>query len=156
VQRTLAPGEAVLVDAGCLVALSPSVDYSVKFVGSVRRALFAGEGAFMARLSGGDRGGLVMLQSVREHGTGRVGGGSERGSGSHRRVIMRGFSLALRGRSRAACAARRGGVSSASVLCTLVLFVVMAILVFLLAVFTDDDEQPQQHAQPRRHWNVDL
>jgi hypothetical protein len=87
VQKVLAPGEAVLLDAGCLVALQPCVDYSVTYVGSIRRALFAGEGAFMARVTGP---GLVVLQSVREHGTGRVGGaGGERGrgGGAHRRVV---------------------------------------------------------------------
>ena len=75
VQKHLAPGESVLVDIGCFVAMQPSVDYSVSYVGSVRRALFAGEGVFMVRLCGGAAGGLVVLQSVREHGAGNVGNG---------------------------------------------------------------------------------
>jgi hypothetical protein len=69
--------------------------------------------------------------------------------------LLRGTPHTLRGRSRATRGARRGGGASASVLCTLALFVVMAILVLLLAL-TADDNQPQQHAQQRRAWNVDL
>jgi uncharacterized protein (TIGR00266 family) len=85
VQKMLAPGETVCVDAGCLVAMQPSIDFSAAYVGSLRRALFAGEGAFMARLNGGASGGLVVLQSVREHGTGNTSG-SDRNSQSHRCV----------------------------------------------------------------------
>ena len=88
VQKTLAPGESVLVDAGCLVALQPSVDYDVRYVGSVRRALFAGEGVFMARLDGGASGGLVVLQSYHEHGSGRVAGRTDACGASHRRVLL--------------------------------------------------------------------
>ena len=47
VQKTLAPGESVLFEPGCLVAMQPSADYSVSYVGNIRRALFAGEGPFV-------------------------------------------------------------------------------------------------------------
>lgn len=61
VQRQLADGEAMVVDAGCTVAIAPTVDYRVQYVGSVKRALFGGEGLFYAHLKGP---GLVMLQSL--------------------------------------------------------------------------------------------
>lgn len=61
VERTLAPGESLRVDAGCLVAFAPSVDYDIKFVGGFKNALFGGEGLFLARLTGP---GLVYLQSL--------------------------------------------------------------------------------------------
>ena len=61
VQRQLKQGETVRVDTGCLVALSPSVDYDIKFVGGFKNALFGGEGLFLAHLTGP---GLVCLQSL--------------------------------------------------------------------------------------------
>jgi len=61
VQRQLKQGETVRVDTGCLVALSPSVDYDIKFVGGFKNALFGGEGLFLAHLTGP---GLVYLQSL--------------------------------------------------------------------------------------------
>ena len=57
----LAPGETLRVDTGCLVALQPSVDYDIQFVGGIKTALFGGEGLFYARLSGPGR---VWLQSL--------------------------------------------------------------------------------------------
>ena len=61
VERTLAPGESLRVDTGCLVAFAPSVDYDIKFIGGFKNALFGGEGLFLARLTGP---GLVYLQSL--------------------------------------------------------------------------------------------
>lgn len=60
-QRELRPGETLRVDTGCLVALQPSVDYDVEFVGGIKTALFGGEGLFFARLRGPGR---VWLQSL--------------------------------------------------------------------------------------------
>src|SRR5688572_10467018 len=40
----LKPGESLRVDTGCLVALTPSVNYDIQFVGGVKTALFGGEG----------------------------------------------------------------------------------------------------------------
>jgi uncharacterized protein (TIGR00266 family) len=57
----LAPGETYRVDTGCLVALQPSVNYDVQFVGGVKTALFGGEGLFFATLTGP---GKVWLQSL--------------------------------------------------------------------------------------------
>jgi uncharacterized protein (TIGR00266 family) len=60
-ERTLSPGETLRVDTGCLVALQPSVSYDIQFVGSVKSALFGGEGLFLATLRGPGR---VWLQSL--------------------------------------------------------------------------------------------
>lgn len=61
ISRNLAPGESLKVDTGCIVALSPTVDYDIQFVGGFTNALFGGEGLFLARLTGP---GLVYLQSL--------------------------------------------------------------------------------------------
>ena len=60
-ERTLAPGELIRVDTGCLVALQPSVSYDIEYVGKVKSALFGGEGLFFATLRGP---GKVWLQSL--------------------------------------------------------------------------------------------
>jgi uncharacterized protein (TIGR00266 family) len=61
IKRTLAAGEQLRVDTGCIVAFTPSVDYDIQFIGGFRNALFGGEGLFIASLSGpGD----VYLQSL--------------------------------------------------------------------------------------------
>jgi len=57
----LAPGETLRVDTGCLVALQPSVNYDIQFVGKVKTAFFGGEGLFFATLTGP---GHVWLQSL--------------------------------------------------------------------------------------------
>ncbi len=61
VHRRLKPDELLKVDTGCLVALEPSVDYDVQFVGGIKNTLFGGEGLFFTTLTGpGD----VWLQSL--------------------------------------------------------------------------------------------
>jgi uncharacterized protein (TIGR00266 family) len=60
-ERSLAPGEVLRVDTGCIVALQPSVNYDIQFVGKVKTALFGGEGLFFATLTGP---GKVWLQSL--------------------------------------------------------------------------------------------
>jgi uncharacterized protein (TIGR00266 family) len=60
-ERTLAAGETLRVDTGCLVALQPSVTYDIQFVGGLKSALFGGEGLFFATLTGP---GKVWLQSL--------------------------------------------------------------------------------------------
>jgi len=59
--RTLAPGEMIRVDTGCIVALQPSVAYEIEFVGKIKSALFGGEGLFFATLRGPGR---IWLQSL--------------------------------------------------------------------------------------------
>jgi uncharacterized protein (TIGR00266 family) len=60
-ERTLQPGETLRVDTGCLVALQPSVDYDIEYVGGIKTALFGGEGLFFARVRGP---GKLWLQSL--------------------------------------------------------------------------------------------
>ena len=60
-ERTLAAGEVVRVDTGCIVAFQPSVNYEIEYVGKIKSALFGGEGLFFATLRGPGR---VWLQSL--------------------------------------------------------------------------------------------
>jgi uncharacterized protein (TIGR00266 family) len=60
-ERTLRPGEIVRVDTGCIVAMQPSVNYDIQYVGKVKTALFGGEGLFFATLTGP---GKIWLQSL--------------------------------------------------------------------------------------------
>ena len=60
-ERTLAPGEIVRVDTGCIVAMQPSVNYDIQYVGKIKTALFGGEGLFFATLTGP---GKIWLQSL--------------------------------------------------------------------------------------------
>ena len=60
-ERTLAPGELIRVDTGCIVALQPSVNYEIEYVGKIKSALFGGEGLFFATLRGPGR---IWLQSL--------------------------------------------------------------------------------------------
>jgi uncharacterized protein (TIGR00266 family) len=60
-ERTLAPGEVLRVDTGCIVAFQPTVDYDIQYVGGVKTALFGGEGLFFATLRGP---GKIWLQSL--------------------------------------------------------------------------------------------
>jgi len=60
-ERTLAPGEMLRVDTGCIVAFQPSVDYDIQMVGGIKSALFGGEGLFFATLRGP---GKIWLQSL--------------------------------------------------------------------------------------------
>ena len=39
-ERTLAPGELLRIDTGCIVALQPSVDFDIQFVGNIKSAIF--------------------------------------------------------------------------------------------------------------------
>ncbi len=60
-ERTLAAGEIIRVDTGCIVAFQPSVAYDIEYVGKIKSALFGGEGLFFATLRGPGR---VWLQSL--------------------------------------------------------------------------------------------
>jgi uncharacterized protein (TIGR00266 family) len=60
-ERTLAPGETLRVDTGCIVGFQPSVDYDIQMVGGIKTAFFGGEGLFFATLRGP---GKVWLQSL--------------------------------------------------------------------------------------------
>ncbi|HEY6194502.1 MAG TPA: TIGR00266 family protein [Candidatus Eisenbacteria bacterium] len=60
-EKTLAAGETLRVDTGCIVAMQPSVDYDIQLAGGVKTVLFGGEGLFFAILKGPGR---VWLQSL--------------------------------------------------------------------------------------------
>ncbi|HLO96698.1 MAG TPA: TIGR00266 family protein [Burkholderiaceae bacterium] len=61
VRRTLQPGQTVLVDTGCVVAYTPSVNFEIQYVGKIKTALFGGEGLFFAKITGP---GEIWLQSL--------------------------------------------------------------------------------------------
>jgi uncharacterized protein (TIGR00266 family) len=61
VRRELRAGQTLLVDTGCIVALTPSVQFEIQYVGKVKTALFGGEGLFFAKVTGP---GTVWLQSL--------------------------------------------------------------------------------------------
>lgn len=61
IERTLAPGQLLRVDTGCLVALQPTVAYDIEMARGIKSALFGGEGLFFATLRGP---GKVWLQSL--------------------------------------------------------------------------------------------
>lgn len=61
IEKTLAAGETIRVDTGCIVGFSTSVDYDISFIGGFRNALFGGEGLFIAKLRGP---GKIYLQSL--------------------------------------------------------------------------------------------
>jgi uncharacterized protein (TIGR00266 family) len=60
-KRDLKAGETLYVDTGCIVALMPSVNFEVQYVGKIKTALFGGEGLFFAKVTGP---GTVWLQSL--------------------------------------------------------------------------------------------
>ena len=81
-ERTLAPGETLRVDTGCIVGFQPGVDYDIQYVGGIKTAMFGGEGLFFATLRGP---GKIWLQSLPfSRLAGRIiaaaGGGKEEGS----------------------------------------------------------------------------
>jgi uncharacterized protein (TIGR00266 family) len=61
IEKSLAAGETLRVDTGCLVAFATTVDYDIQFVGGFKNALFGGEGLFLAKMTGP---GKVYLQSL--------------------------------------------------------------------------------------------
>ncbi len=60
-QRDLKAGETLMVDTGCVVAYTPSVNFEIQYVGKIKTALFGGEGLFFAKLTGP---GHLWLQSL--------------------------------------------------------------------------------------------
>ncbi|TWU64913.1 hypothetical protein V7x_04570 [Crateriforma conspicua] len=59
--RELAAGEKLRLDTGCLMAIGPTVQYDIEFVGGLKNAFLGGEGLFMATVVGP---GPVWLQSL--------------------------------------------------------------------------------------------
>jgi uncharacterized protein (TIGR00266 family) len=60
-QRELQAGQTLLIDTGCIVAYTPSVNFEIQYVGKIKTALFGGEGLFLAKVTGP---GHVWLQSL--------------------------------------------------------------------------------------------
>lgn len=60
-ERTLAPGEILRVDTGCIVGFQPTIAYDIQLVGGIKTAFFGGEGLFFATLRGPGR---IWLQSL--------------------------------------------------------------------------------------------
>jgi len=58
---SLAPGQVLKVDTGCLAALQTTASYDIKYVGKLKTSFFGGEGLFFAHLKGP---GKVWLQSL--------------------------------------------------------------------------------------------
>lgn len=54
-------GQTLLIDTGCIVAFSPTLDYSIERAGNLKSMFFGGEGLFLATLRGT---GTVYLQSL--------------------------------------------------------------------------------------------
>jgi uncharacterized protein (TIGR00266 family) len=61
IRKDLQPGETIMLDTGCLVAMTKNVNYDIQFAGDIKTALFGGEGLTLATLSGT---GSVWLQSL--------------------------------------------------------------------------------------------
>jgi len=82
VEFTLAAGESLQIDTGCIVAFDETVDYDIQLAGGIRTALFGGEGLFLATLTGP---GSVIVQRLtlqkmrRELAPYRTGGDEHKG-----------------------------------------------------------------------------
>jgi uncharacterized protein (AIM24 family) len=61
VKRELQVGQTLLIDTGCVVAFTSSINFEIQYVGKVKTALFGGEGLFFAKVTGP---GTVWLQSL--------------------------------------------------------------------------------------------
>ena len=61
VEFTLAAGESLQVDTGCIVAFEEAVQYDIQLAGGIRTAIFGGEGLFLATLTGP---GKIIIQSL--------------------------------------------------------------------------------------------
>ena len=61
-KRDLQPGQTLLIDTGCVVAFTPTVNFEIQYVGKIKTALFGGEGLFFAKVIG--PGTVWMLQSL--------------------------------------------------------------------------------------------
>ncbi len=57
----LQPGQSIQIDTGCLVALTDTVTFDIQRAGNIKSMLFAGEGLFLANVTGP---GHVWMQSL--------------------------------------------------------------------------------------------
>lgn len=61
VKRTLAPGEHLRVDTGCLMGMTADIDYDIVMVKGIKNMVFGGEGLFFASIVGP---GHVWIQTL--------------------------------------------------------------------------------------------
>jgi uncharacterized protein (TIGR00266 family) len=61
VEKTLAPGEELHIDTGCVAAFTKDIEFDVVRAGSIKSMIFGGEGVFFASLKGP---GKVWIQSL--------------------------------------------------------------------------------------------
>uniref|UniRef100_A0A1J3GVU2 Uncharacterized protein n=1 Tax=Noccaea caerulescens TaxID=107243 RepID=A0A1J3GVU2_NOCCA len=65
VQKILEVGEVLTIDVACIAALTPSINFQIKYhAASVRRAVFGGDNVLTATLTGP---GIVFIQSLPFH-----------------------------------------------------------------------------------------
>jgi uncharacterized protein (TIGR00266 family) len=60
-QVALGPNDLLKIDTGCLVGMSSTVRYDIKYAGKLKTGLFGGEGVFFATVAGP---GTVWMQSL--------------------------------------------------------------------------------------------
>jgi uncharacterized protein (TIGR00266 family) len=91
----LASGESIRVDTGCIVAFQESVQYDIQYAGSVKTAMFGGEGMFYAVLTGPGR---IFLQSLPfARLAGRIYSAAARGGGQGEGSVLGGLGRMLDG-----------------------------------------------------------
>jgi uncharacterized protein (AIM24 family) len=61
IERNLAVGEKLLIDPGHIAMFEPSVNYDINMVKGLKNVIFAGEGFFLATLTGP---GKVWLETM--------------------------------------------------------------------------------------------
>jgi len=61
IEKTLAPGQVLKIDTGCIVAYTKDIDFDIQFIGGIKNMIFGREGVFYATLKGP---GKVWLQSL--------------------------------------------------------------------------------------------
>ncbi|KAI5081119.1 hypothetical protein GOP47_0004302 [Adiantum capillus-veneris] len=64
VQKNLAQGEVIIVEAGCVIAMTTSIDMQIRHLGGMRRTVFGMAGSYAAHLTGP---GVVFIQSLPFH-----------------------------------------------------------------------------------------
>ncbi|WOL03120.1 hypothetical protein Cni_G11840 [Canna indica] len=64
VQKILAPGEELIVDAACIIAMTSTINFQLKYSNPTRRVVFGSDNQLMATLSGP---GVVFIQSLPFH-----------------------------------------------------------------------------------------
>lgn len=61
IEKELKSGETLTIDPGCIVGFEKTIDFDIKYVGSIKSAMFGGEGIFFAHATGP---GKIIVQSL--------------------------------------------------------------------------------------------